>query len=336
MKKNLLLIATGGTIASSPGEHGLKPAILAHELLEAVPDIHLDGNLDGILLMNIDSSNMQPEAWSEMARAVYEHYDSYDGFIITHGTDTMAYTSAALTYILQDLDKPVIVTGSMVPLNVENSDAPRNLADSVTFIKEGIGGVYIVFDGKVIMGTRAVKIRSKSAHAFESINSPVFATIEQETVRYNNAEDAKPRVRESTAKSVRLLDSLCPDVLLLKLYPGMKPELFDLIKPHYRGVIIESFGSGGIPMEERSLLPKLQELIEAGIAVVISTQCLEEGTDLSIYEVGKKMANLPIIYSGDMNTDAIVPKLMWALGQTDQLAEVKVYMETPIARDIQL
>jgi L-asparaginase len=335
MQTNILLIATGGTIASSPGEHGLKPAILAHELLGAIPDIHLDGKLDGILLMNIDSSNMQPEAWCEIARAVNEHYDRYDGFIITHGTDTMAYTSAALSYILQDVDKPIVVTGSMLPLNTENSDAPRNLADSVTFVKEGIGGVYIVFDGKVILGTRAVKLRSKSAHAFESINSPVFATIELETVRYN-AADAKPRVRESTAKPVRLLDSLCPDVLLLKLYPGMKPELFDLIKPHYRGVIIESFGSGGIPMEQRSLLPKIQELIDAGIAVVISTQCLEEGTDLSIYEVGKKTANLLIISSGNMNTEAIVPKLMWALGQTDELAEVKVYMETPIARDIQL
>jgi L-asparaginase len=332
MQTNLLLIATGGTIASSPGENGLKPSILAEELLRAVPDFHLDGKMDGILLMNIDSSNMQPEAWGEIARCVYENYERYDGFIITHGTDTMGYTSAALSYMLQDLDKPVIVTGSMLPLNSENSDAPRNLADSVTFAKKRIGGVYVVFDGKVILGTRAVKVRSKSIHAFESINAPDFAHIKHGTVQYT-AEGAELRVPETTTKALRLLDSLCPDVLLLKLYPGMKPELFDAVKPHYRGVIIESFGSGGIPMEQRSLLPKIQQLIEAGIAVVISTQCLEEGTDLTIYEVGKKMADLLIISTGDMNTEAIVPKLMWSLGQTDRLEDVKIYMETPIAQD---
>jgi L-asparaginase len=123
-------------------------------------------------------------------------------------------------------------------------------------------------------------------------------------------------------------------VFLLKLFPGIKPEIFDYIKAAYKGVIIESFGNGGVPFEERNLLPKIKELTEAGIAVLISTQCLEEGQDLYLYEVGRKVAQYDVIISGDMNTEAIVPKLMWALGKTMTISEVKQIIETSIAWDL--
>ncbi|MCS7463425.1 asparaginase [Paenibacillus doosanensis] len=325
--KKLLLLATGGTIASVQGEDGLAPGMDAKDIISFLQDKHPDYQMDSMLLMNIDSSNMQPESWVKIAEAIHSNFEQYDGFVITHGTDTMAYTSAALSYMLHNVNKPVVITGSQVPINYKKTDAKRNIIDAIRFACEDVSGVFLVFDGRVIRGTRAVKIRTKSYDAFESINHPYIAHIHDTTIKYVGA---KPK----TNKKLKLDTSLCPDVFLLKLVPGTKPELFDLIKHLYKGVIIESFGNGGIPFQGRDLLPKIRELIASGVAVVITTQCLEEGEDLSLYEVGRKVAQNLIIISGDMNTEAIVPKMMWALGKTGDLFEVKKLMETPYNYDL--
>lgn len=325
--KRLLLLATGGTIASVQGEKGLAPGLDDQELMKYFHADTQKYHVEGKLLMNIDSTNMQPESWIEIAESVYKDYDRYDGFVITHGTDTMAYTSAALSYMLQNLGKPVVITGSQVPINMKKTDAKRNVMDALQFACEDIGGVFVVFDGRVIRGTRAVKMRTKSYDAFESINHPYVAHINHSEVKY-----VRPKPIRSN-KPLKLDTSLCPDVFLLKLHPGTKPELFDALKPLYKGVIIESFGNGGIPFQGRDLLPKVKELIASGIAVVITTQCLEEGEELELYEVGRKVAQDLIILSGDMNTEAIVPKLMWALGKAGTLQEVKTMMETTIDYD---
>ncbi|KPV57389.1 asparaginase [Paenibacillus sp. A3] len=324
--KKILLLSTGGTIASVPGENGLAPKMSAEELLHYLPEQNRSYQVETKIIMTIDSTNMQPEYWITIAKAVYEHYDQYDGFVITHGTDTMAYTSAALSYMLQNLAKPVVITGSQVPIVYKRTDAKKNIIDSIRFACEPVGGVYVVFDGRVIIGTRAVKMRTKSYDAFESINHPYIAYIE-ESITYHHP------VRTVRNKEPRLDCSLCPDVFLLKLLPGTKPELFDCLKGLYQGVIIETFGSGGLPFQERNLIPKINELIEAGIAVVLTTQCLEEGGDLGLYEVGRKVNQDLIINSRDMNTEAIVPKLMWALGKTTDIVEVKKIMETVVAGD---
>lgn len=324
--KKILLLATGGTIASVQGKEGLTPGMTPEELtgfLETNPNCRVESKI----LMSIDSTNMQPEFWVEMAKAVYDHYEDYDGFVITHGTDTMAYTSAALSYMLQHLAKPVVITGSQLPMSYKKTDAKKNVSDAIRFACEKIGGVYVVFDGRVIMGTRAVKMRTKSYDAFESINHPYIAAVEGDAVRYYKK---MPIPKE---EKLALDTSLCPDVLLLKLHPGTKPELLDYLKLLYKGIVIESFGCGGVPFAERDLLGKVQELTAAGVSVVITTQCLEEGEDLGLYEVGRKVAQNPVILSKDMNTEAIVPKLMWALGKTNDPAEVKRIMETPIAGD---
>ncbi|MFE5319886.1 asparaginase [Paenibacillus sp. NPDC056579] len=326
--KKLLLLATGGTIAAVQGMEGLAPGMDADELISFLDGKNQDYRLDSKLLMNIDSTNMQPESWVKIAEAIYENYSQYDGFVITHGTDTMAYTSAALSYMLHNVNKPVVITGSQVPINVKKTDAKRNVLDSIRFACEDTGGVFLVFDGRVIRGTRAVKIRTKSYDAFESINHPYIAYISGSEVKYVNA--MPPR----TSKKLKLDPLLNPDVFLLKLVPGTKPEIFNYLQPLYRGVIIESFGNGGIPFQGRDLLPKVRELIASGVAVVITTQCLEEGEDLNLYEVGRKVSKDLIILSGDMNTEAIVPKLMWALGKSNDLNEVKKIMETPVNYDI--
>ncbi|RCX17714.1 asparaginase [Fontibacillus phaseoli] len=325
--KNILLLATGGTIASVEGNEGLVPGLSVEELLQYLQEPSNGLKIDGKILMNQDSTNLQPEDWATIAEAVYKYYDDYDGFVITHGTDTLAYTSSALSYMLQGLDKPVVLTGSQVPISFQKTDARKNVSDALRFACEPVGGVFIVFDGRVILGTRAVKMRTKSYDAFESINHPYVAYVNKDEVKYQ----WKPA---PAASSLLLNTKLCTDVFLMKLYPGMKPEIFDYLKGLYKGIIIESFGNGGLPFEGRNLLPKIQELTESGMAVVITTQCLEEGEDLLLYEVGRKVAQYNVILSGDMNTEAMVAKLMWALGQGDSLDLVKEIIETPVAGDL--
>jgi L-asparaginase len=327
LMKKILLIATGGTIASVEGNEGLVPGLSAEELLRFIPKSSQDVKIDGKILMNIDSTNIQPEHWVKMADAIFENYQDYDGFVITHGTDTLAYTSSALSYMLQGLEKPVILTGSQVPISFKKTDAKKNVTDAIRFACENIGGVFIVFDGRVILGTRAVKMRTKSYDAFESINHPYVAFVNKNEVKYQ----WKP---EPITQELSLKTNLCTDVFLMKLYPGTKPEIFDCLKDLYKGIIIESFGNGGLPFEGRNLLSKIQELTEKGMAVVITTQCLEEGEDLRLYEVGHKVAQHKVILSGDMNTEAIVAKLMWALGQSNSLDQVKKIIETPLSGDL--
>jgi L-asparaginase len=277
--KKLLLLATGGTIASIEGEEGLVPGLSAKDILDYFNDTSLSVDVTYQILMNRDSTNMQPEHWVQIAEAVHQNYDLYDGFVITHGTDTLSFTSSALSYMLQGLQKPVVVTGSQVPISFKHTDAIKNLSDALLYASENIGGVFVVFDGRVMMGTRAVKMTTKSYDAFESINLPYVALIKENRITYY----WQP---ERNELKLTLDTSLCPDVFVLKLHPGTKPEIFDFLKKLYKGVIIESYGNGGVPFEQRNLLPKIKELIDEGIAVLISTQCLDEGGDLYIYEVG--------------------------------------------------
>jgi L-asparaginase len=323
-----MLLTTGGTIASLEGKNGLVPEMNANEILNHLPGLNLHCQIDGKPLMNIDSTNIQPEHWVEIAKSIDKHYHDYDGFIITHGTDTMAYTSAALSYMLQNVKKPIVLTGSQIPIAFKKTDAKRNISDAIRFACEEIGGVYVVFDGRVIQGTRAIKVRTKSYDSFESINYPYVASILEDTIEYNK------RFHLPKKNEIKLDTSLCTDVSLVKLYPGIKPEFFDFLKKQYKGIVIESYGSGGIPFQGRNLLEKLNELTECGISVVITTQCLEEGEDIDIYEVGRKVNQSSIIRSKNMNTEAIVPKLMWVLGKTQDPQKVKEMMETPIADDI--
>ncbi|MCI0768379.1 type I asparaginase [Bacillus sp. TL12] len=326
--KKLMLLTTGGTIASLEGKNGLVPEMKADEILSHLPGLNLLCQIDSKPLMNIDSTNMQPEYWVEIAKSIYDHYHDYDGFVITHGTDTMAYTSAALSYMLQDVEKPIVITGSQIPISFKKTDAKRNISDAIRFACEEIGGVYVVFDGRVIQGTRAIKLRTKSYDSFESINYPYVASIHEDDIEYN-----KP-FHSPKNKEIKLDTSLCTDVSLVKLFPGIKPEFFDFLKNQCQGIVIESYGSGGIPFQGRNILEKLNELTECGISVVITTQCLEEGEDIDIYEVGRKVNQNVIIRSRNMNTEAIVPKLMWVLGKTQDPKKVKEMMETPIADDI--
>lgn len=329
--KQILVIATGGTIASSDEGNGLTPHYDVSELLSFIPEVKDICTITGKMIMNIDSTNMTPNCWVKIAKTVEENYDDYDGFVITHGTDTMAYSSAALTYMLNGLNKPVVLTGSQYSIEERCTDALQNLSDAIHFATEEISGVFIAFDGKLICGTRAVKVKTKSYDAFESVNFPYVAEVKHDRIKYNKyiSKYFKP-----SSDMLMLRNQICDNISVLKIFPGMDTEIFDFVRSRYKGVIIESFGIGGVPFENRDITSQIRKMTDLGIAVVVTTQCLQEGVDLGIYEVGKKLPADKIIYASDMNTEALVTKLMCALGMSEDLAEVKRFIEAPIMFDI--
>ena len=249
--------------------------------------------------------------------------------MITHGTDTMAYTSAALSYLIQQSNKPIVLTGAQKPLMDPVTDAKKNLLDSLCFAcQERCGGVFVVFSGRAILGTRAKKLKTKSYAAFSSINYPEVALIDQGRIfQYVTFHHTEP---------VRFYHKLLPEVFLLKLIPGMDPAILDYIGAHYRALVIESYGAGGLPFaHQRNFLDRLQTLKERGCHVVVATQAMLEGSDLGVYEVGRKaMAAYDVLQAHDMTIEAAVTKLMWLLGQDLPYEELRRQFNTPVAQDL--
>ncbi|TYC49008.1 asparaginase [Weissella muntiaci] len=328
MTMEVLVLTTGGTIASIQTERGLAPN-MADEVLISYFERRPGVNLSIESVMSKDSTNMQPEDWVAVAEQIMAYHDQYDAFIVTHGTDTMAYTSAALAYLLYGIDKPVVLTGSQVPLGVSETDAVRNLHDALTFASQTtLTGVFVVFNGLAMVGTRAVKTKTRSYNAFESINFPYIASISDGTmVPLYEPEKANLAIKRHI--------SVNPNIFVLKAYPGLDTGIFDyIIERKFEGVIIESFGNGGLPFERRNLIPSIEKLTQAGIPVIITTQILEEGQDIYRYEVGQRVAEAGGITAGDMNTEAIVAKLMWILAVTNDRETILEMMQTKIAHDL--
>ena len=311
--KKILLIATGGTIASKYTEHGLSPQISSEELLSYVPSAREFCQIDTIQAFNLDSTNVCHEQWMVLASLIEKKYEYYDGFVICHGTDTMAYTAAALSYLIQNNYKPVVITGSQKPIDLAITDARTNLLDSLRFAAhDKAHGVNIVFGGNVIAGTRAKKEFTKSYNAFSSINFPVIATIQENRIIFYI--DDKYQI----TRPLTFYHHLNPRVFLYKLVPGSSGKLLETIADSFDAVIIESFGVGGVPdYGDDIFYEALQNCLQAGKMIIMATQVTREGSDMSIYQVGKSMKhefNLPESY--DMTLEAVVAKTMWALGQT--------------------
>lgn len=301
-------------------------------MIEFVPELSKIANIHGSLIMNIDSSNLQPEDWKIIAQKTAEALGKYDGVIISHGTDTLAYTSCALTYMLTFLKKPVVITGSQKPIGEKISDGPKNLKDSFNVASSKVPGVFVVFNGSIIYGDRARKIKTKSFDAFASVNSPTVGQVQSGDIVWNNnvLKNEMARIRKIWSKDyedklipyenenngdappVIVDSSLDPRVFVVKLYPGIEPEVLLFAKDKgYHSVLIEGFGSGGVPFRApRNLLPVIKELINSKIKVAITTQVPFEGVDLDLYEVGKKVLELGAIPTGDMTPEAALVRLM--------------------------
>lgn len=329
--KSILLIATGGTIASRPTENGLAPQLRAEDILDCVPALVSLCCIDAMQLMNIDSTNMSPDCWLRIAACVRENYDRYDGFVITHGTDTMAYTASALSYLIQDSGKPIVLTGSQKSIYDQETDARRNLFDAFLAAQDNaLCGVLLVFDGRVICGTRARKTRTKSMNAFSSIDYPEIALLRDGKILHY--------IRQEKPDAPRFYDKLNARVFVLRLIPGMNPDVLWRLMPDFDALVIESFGVGGLPIyEQQDYLRVLTAWRESGKPIVITTQVPHEGSDLAVYEVGARIARTTgILQAHTMTIESVVTKLMWILSQTRDPAEFERMFYTPIAHDLLL
>lgn len=327
--KRILMLGTGGTIASEMTPEGLTPELTPAQLLRYVPAIENLCEVDCLSLFSLDSTNITPAHWMTVTRALEENYDAYDGFVISHGTDTMAYTAAALSYTVQGAGKPVILTGAQKPINYDSTDSKRNLMDAfVCACSDELHGVAIVFNGRVILGTRARKTCSKSFAAFSSINYPVLATLQDHRLMQYITPEYLPRPIFS--------ENLNERVGLLKMAPGMEEELLAFMLERNDALIIECFGVGGLPSYSGSrLLEIIRSQTARGKFVVMTTQVQNEGSDLTVYSVGHRLKQNPMILEAyDMTTEAVYAKMMWILGRTRESEEVSRLFYTPVAHDI--
>ncbi len=306
--KKIALLATGGTIASVQSPDGLTPGVNAAELLELMPQLSNSVEFTCQDVFSLDSSNIQPEEWRVLARAAYDALENADGVVITHGTDTMAYSAAALSFMLENPKGPVVFTGSQLPMKHPFSDAPVNLNEAIEVARHAPPGVYVAFNHKVIRGARAVKLRTTSFDAFDSVNARPAGVIDADGLHFN---DDLPVACGAPA----LRDELDPRVFLLKLMPGTAPEVFDwIIDAGFKGVVLEAFGLGGLHYIRRNLVDKLKKLSAHGIYTLVTTQCMYEKTNFSIYEVGHGVLSDHVFSGRDMTGEAAVAKLMWVLG----------------------
>ena len=309
--KKIALLATGGTIASVHSDDGLTPGVDAQGLLDLMPQLAGAAQFDCRDVLSLDSSNIQPEEWRVMAKAAFEALNENDGVVITHGTDTMAYSAAALSFMLHNPKGPVVLTGSQLPMKHPFSDAPVNLNEAIEVAKSAPPGVYVVFNHKIISGARAVKLRTTSFDAFASINAQPMGVIDADGLHFRSdilVPAGKPK----------LMDELDSRVFLLKLMPGTAPEVFDwILQAGFKGVVLEAFGLGGLHYIRRNLVDKLRMLSENGVYTLVTTQCMYEKTNFNIYEVGRNVLSSRVFSARDMTSEAAVAKLMWVLGDPD-------------------
>ncbi len=326
-KKKILLLTTGGTIASMPGGEGLEPHrsdVMERELtqLRTYYEITVRD------VMCLDSSNIRPEEWQLIARRIFEDRVGFDGVVVSHGTDTMAYTASAVTYMLPNIDLPVVFTGSQLPLADMLSDGPDNLRTAFAMAASGYPGVFLAFDRKVMLGCRAVKVRASGFSAFESVNARYAARVSNRGLVVD--ESILPKITGQP----ELRTDISRNVFLLKLTPGLNPAVFDMLAAMgYKGIVVEAFGLGGVNVLHKGLRG-IHRAVEDGISVVITTQCLYDSADLQVYQVGNKLLELGVIQGRDMTSEAAMTKLMWAIGQGMEPEQIAALFQRNLAGEV--
>lgn len=325
------MIGTGGTIASTQTEYGLAPGLGPADVLSYIPAVRQVCEVDAIQVCNLDSTNVTPQHWRLLVKSVEERYEEYDGFVICHGTDTLAYTAAALSYMIRNSSKPIVITGAQKPIQMDVTDARTNLLDSFIYAADDESqNVSIVFDGKVIAGTRAKKERAKSYDAFSSINFPYLAVIQEGMIiRYMR----EPICKEPVSFSYTMKDR----VYVLKLIPGMYADILPYLFEQYDCLVIESFGVGGIPSTlVQEFYKEMKKWEGRGKYVVMTTQVANEGSNMTVYEVGKRVKqDFKLLEAYDMTLEAVITKMMWLMGKgISDYEKMKQEFYTEINHDV--
>jgi L-asparaginase len=323
--KKILLVHTGGTLGMSGRRpDALKPGSFFRTVRDRVPELTQLAHLDFEVFSNLDSCEMQPELWSRLAERLAERLADFDGAVITHGTDTLAETACALSFMLKGLNKPVVLTGAQRPLGEIRTDARMNLIDAVTSACAGPKEVTVCFDSRLYRGNRVRKVSIAEYDAFESPNFPLLGVL---GVDARFAPGLARRARFS------LLNRLDPRVFLLRVFPGLDPDIALAILPRIKGLVVEAYGAGNFASSKalgRSLLPLFERARELDIPVVVTSQAPRNGVNLSLYESGNLAREAGAISGGDMTVSAAVVKLMHALAHLRGDA-LRKYLEQSVA-----
>lgn len=329
-KSSILLIYTGGTIGmrQDPKDQTLKPFDFS-QILEEVPELRkfalrIDSHTFDPL---IDSSDVEPELWRSIALLIKERYEDYDGFVVLHGTDTMAYSASALSFMLENLSKPVVFTGSQLPIGVPRTDGKENLISAVEIAsakdqqgRARVPEVSIFFNSKLFRGNRCTKVSSEDFSAFRSPNHPPLAEAGI-SIKYNDAAIRKPVDWDEPLR-------VCPDldtrVSILKIHPGMTPQVMRhlMCGPETRAVVMETYGSGNAPAKEW-FLGIVEEAAEMGKIIMNVTQCLSGTVNMSLYATGKALERVGVVSGGDSTTEGALAKLFYLMGVSESNDWVK-------------
>jgi L-asparaginase len=324
--KRVLLIHTGGTLGMS-GEP-LEPNAYSQALTDAVPELNKLAEVDTRIVYNLDSSDIGPEHWASLADLIAGAYESYDGFVVVHGTDTMAYTASALAFCLEGLHKPVILTGAQRPLGALRTDARRNLADAVELATCAIPEVGICFDGLLLRGCCSTKSNARDYRAFDSPGVAPLARLGVDIDRGEHVREA-----DGTFGADPRFDD---HVISVHVTPGFQPRLLEVIleaDDHPHGIVLAAFGAGTVPTEKRSLAPVVERAMDRGIEVLVITQAYG-AVDLSLYHNSRQLAEAGAISGGRMNVEAAVPKLMHALALYADRDARRAYLERDVAGEL--
>ena len=338
-KHDISIISTGGTVASiiDYKTGAVHPAFTADDLIRANPELLEHANIKGKAVLNILSENMKPEYWVKSARSIADEInDGAYGVVVAHGTDTMHYTSAALSFML-DTPVPVVITGAQRSSDRPSSDAFLNLLNSITAAKSDIAEVMVCMHATeddtycdLHRGTKVRKMHTSRRDTFRSINTSPLARVQNGGIEIL---DEQLRYKTRTDGEVELRDAVESRVAFIKSYPGISGELIDYhVDKGYKGIVLEGTGLGHCPEE---IIPSIKRARDSGIPVVMTSQCLYGHINMNVYSTGRKLISAGVISAGDMLPETAYVKLSWALGQTDEIEEVEKTMQTNIAGEIE-
>ena len=342
-RPKILIIYTGGTIGmiENPETNALQPFDFSH-LMENVPRVKkLEYDIDNIQFdPPIDSSNMNPQHWADIAKAIEENYDDYDGFVVLHGTDTMAFTASALSFMLENLSKPVIITGSQLPIGEVRTDGDENLITALQVAAEidkrtgeaMVQEVAILFENHLWRGNRSTKMSANNFNAFMSNNYPELARIGLDIKYFKEMLYRLPSKRP-----LKVRYNMDPNVMFLELHPGITPSTLKYLlnTPDIKGIVLKTYGAGNSPSEPW-FTSLIREATDRGVVIVNVTQCPNGGVHDELYETGNCLANAGVVSGHDMTSEAAITKLMYLFGLGLSPAGVKRYFNSDLCGEVSL
>lgn len=334
MKKRILMIYTGGTIGMVPSTRGYVPSSKGlFAQLEAIPDLHHpdmpEYQVEEFSPL-LDSSNMTVQEWNKIGQAVVSRYDEFDGFVVLHGTDTMAYSASALSFMLEHLAKPVVFTGAQIPLCEIRSDGRDNIINSLLISASGmVREVCVYFNGRLLRGNRSTKRSSDQLAAFESPNAPILASAGI-TIQYRARALRQPE--EGPLHFQPFADL---PIGIIKIFPGIQFELFESIMTEsLRGVVLETFGAGNIPSTKNSLLPIIEKAYRNGTIIAVCSQCPQGTVTLGAYETSKALRDIGAVNGKDMTTEAALTKLYYLFSKGYPKQEIQRLMSLDLRGEL--